>query len=437
MFMGTSPAASTSLKGSTLWLESGAELREHIGPALLAAMDTVVDRSPVALSLMEWLAVLAEGRLGVSATSEDAAAVVRRSPSADSGAPAPPPQPLSLADLRGVTDWLLEVTLVLRAVWVRCRIDLRRGWDAAAPFDEADKVASLDGAADRAAPVATRVARWAHTVCAPTPVPRYAFLGVTRFGACVEDTGGMAAGEPGALHRTLGAACAVYLRGEATPPASSDVAAARRRVPPALLEAAMHVASPAVLGKLAVSATPTETDPPMPPSAAFGRLVVPSRVVSVVLSVAQSEGSASPAHHTQPATAVACLPSAVGRAYWGRGRGAGDMEAYFKAVEVQLYHPGAQPGCACPGCDKVGTPAAASAEAAAGAPVFQRCGRCRFVWYCSRDCQAKAWKAGHKARCKWLAPVFKDARKFSEFDATSKMEWVAPVPMAAASPEAT
>lgn len=33
------------------------------------------------------------------------------------------------------------------------------------------------------------------------------------------------------------------------------------------------------------------------------------------------------------------------------------------------------------------------------AEVMKECARCRQVWYCSRDCQKKDWKAGHKAAC--------------------------------------
>lgn len=33
-----------------------------------------------------------------------------------------------------------------------------------------------------------------------------------------------------------------------------------------------------------------------------------------------------------------------------------------------------------------------------------QCGRCRKVWYCSRDCQRKAWVGGHKDKCKVADP---------------------------------
>jgi len=31
--------------------------------------------------------------------------------------------------------------------------------------------------------------------------------------------------------------------------------------------------------------------------------------------------------------------------------------------------------------------------------TFQSCRQCRQVYYCSRDCQKKQWKAGHKLEC--------------------------------------
>lgn len=37
-----------------------------------------------------------------------------------------------------------------------------------------------------------------------------------------------------------------------------------------------------------------------------------------------------------------------------------------------------------------------------GGPKMQFCSRCKCMYYCSRDCQAKHWKAGHKKTCKPL-----------------------------------
>ena len=31
---------------------------------------------------------------------------------------------------------------------------------------------------------------------------------------------------------------------------------------------------------------------------------------------------------------------------------------------------------------------------------FKQCSRCRAQWYCSKECQVEAWKAGHKKDCK-------------------------------------
>ena len=37
-----------------------------------------------------------------------------------------------------------------------------------------------------------------------------------------------------------------------------------------------------------------------------------------------------------------------------------------------------------------------------GAAAEKRCSKCRNAWYCSRECQLKAWK-GHKALCKLVS----------------------------------
>ena len=36
----------------------------------------------------------------------------------------------------------------------------------------------------------------------------------------------------------------------------------------------------------------------------------------------------------------------------------------------------------------------------AGKEALLRCGGCKSIWYCSRKCQKKDWKAQHKAVCK-------------------------------------
>jgi hypothetical protein len=41
-------------------------------------------------------------------------------------------------------------------------------------------------------------------------------------------------------------------------------------------------------------------------------------------------------------------------------------------------------------------------EAAEGEQDLQRCGRCAVALYCGRDCQVRAWKSGHKAKCALL-----------------------------------
>ncbi|KAL4439771.1 hypothetical protein ABPG75_002772 [Micractinium tetrahymenae] len=36
-------------------------------------------------------------------------------------------------------------------------------------------------------------------------------------------------------------------------------------------------------------------------------------------------------------------------------------------------------------------------------PHARRCGRCRVAVYCSKDCQLKHWRAGHRSECARLA----------------------------------
>ena len=35
----------------------------------------------------------------------------------------------------------------------------------------------------------------------------------------------------------------------------------------------------------------------------------------------------------------------------------------------------------------------------AGSKELQKCSKCQAVWYCSKECQTKHWKGGHKAMC--------------------------------------
>ena len=38
------------------------------------------------------------------------------------------------------------------------------------------------------------------------------------------------------------------------------------------------------------------------------------------------------------------------------------------------------------------------------------CSRCKCAYYCSRDCQAAAWKSGHKATCKQIRRMQKNKK---------------------------
>lgn len=55
--------------------------------------------------------------------------------------------------------------------------------------------------------------------------------------------------------------------------------------------------------------------------------------------------------------------------------------------------------CAGPGCAHV----QASAEGGGAARRFKRCSRCQVILYCSKECQAAHWKAGHRKACVRLA----------------------------------
>lgn len=53
------------------------------------------------------------------------------------------------------------------------------------------------------------------------------------------------------------------------------------------------------------------------------------------------------------------------------------------------------------------------------------CGRCSSVKYCSKDCQRKHWKAGHKQECDDLmrkSIEFEHAEKLAALEATHEAE---------------
>ena len=62
--------------------------------------------------------------------------------------------------------------------------------------------------------------------------------------------------------------------------------------------------------------------------------------------------------------------------------------AATKAVLDRLTTVG---GGACDGC---------GAARVAGAPSLLCCSRCRLAYYCAKDCQMRAWRAGHRAACR-------------------------------------
>ena len=61
-------------------------------------------------------------------------------------------------------------------------------------------------------------------------------------------------------------------------------------------------------------------------------------------------------------------------------------------VELQIGEPTVEPAQrrrVCGGCGASESPGL----------VFQACSRCRRQHYCTKDCQVRAWKAGHKGEC--------------------------------------
>eukprot|EP00051_Salpingoeca_urceolata_P017420 m.237091 g.237091 ORF g.237091 m.237091 type:complete len:241 (+) comp18949_c0_seq12:32-754(+) len=55
--------------------------------------------------------------------------------------------------------------------------------------------------------------------------------------------------------------------------------------------------------------------------------------------------------------------------------------------------------CATPSCGKEGERS-----------DFKRCGKCQLVVYCTRECQTKHWKGGHKTECRTPAQQAEDAK---------------------------
>ncbi|KAG2448909.1 hypothetical protein HYH02_006257 [Chlamydomonas schloesseri] len=117
----------------------------------------------------------------------------------------------------------------------------------------------------------------------------------------------------------------------------------------------------------------------------------------------------------QPDTALVTLPARPGlaNALARTLRGGGSASANAGAAQPRPSPSGAS---APPSAAAAGAASGTAAPAAALAPgeqmcdgcrrgflVTRRCGQCRRRRYCSQACQAKDWRAGHKAECKRLA----------------------------------
>ena len=83
----------------------------------------------------------------------------------------------------------------------------------------------------------------------------------------------------------------------------------------------------------------------------------------------------------------------------GRGVSASKVMArlwYEKAAEQEHFGAQFMLGCKCFSCGNTGT--------------MKCCSRCKCAYYCSRDCQAAAWKSGHKATCKQIRRMQKTVK---------------------------
>ncbi|GAQ82366.1 hypothetical protein KFL_001090150 [Klebsormidium nitens] len=68
---------------------------------------------------------------------------------------------------------------------------------------------------------------------------------------------------------------------------------------------------------------------------------------------------------------------------------AGMVEQEVEKMGIKRQHRKMATRCSRPGCDKVET----------RPRDFQLCGSCKLAVYCGRECQRRAWKAGHKDTC--------------------------------------
>jgi hypothetical protein len=75
--------------------------------------------------------------------------------------------------------------------------------------------------------------------------------------------------------------------------------------------------------------------------------------------------------------------------YWARkGIKSKDPGIANEGVKAAKFLDGLQRSNVCHNCGKCAT-----------SETFKCCVRCKSAWYCSKDCQAKSWKAGHKHDC--------------------------------------
>lgn len=431
------------LRGSVLWLERGAELRKLLSGAFVTVLQSACCDPETHTPLLDWLDAVTEKRLERvpppaqgSGDRTTPVAMLRPATTTDAAATTSPPQlPITVSGMVRVSTWLLDTTLALRAIWARCAHLLDCGWSTVQdPFDPVAAPAAAAAAAQAAsggagpgagagtaaatAPgtpkrlgvrVPGRLATWATSTCAPRPSPQFTLSGIISAApykrqdvttVTYDDASGGDGDDNNDKRKsttitapcTVAAACVAFVNAESGEPMGG---------------ALMRAAAPEVLGRLAVTAEP-QAGVDVDLASGSGDGIVPAAPAAKGATISGIPlGTVAPAAMSCVVVhaggvgdfGVAAVSAAAGRAYWSGG---GNSEQYYQQVELQQWS-GYKPQCSWLGCtydasksDKKGTKDEAPRK-------FQKCSRCRLVWYCSRDCQAQAWKSGHKRRCKLLA----------------------------------
>ena len=55
---------------------------------------------------------------------------------------------------------------------------------------------------------------------------------------------------------------------------------------------------------------------------------------------------------------------------------------------------------------------------------FKKCGKCKFVGYCNRNCQLKHWKTSHKSICDYLSRLVDFSDKYPKYDRLNGIKYL-------------